>query len=73
MFSGYAAEIGETSGGRFSIVSSNSGANMVSNSLRESDNGSAEESRKFRRLIAGPKLFFSEAIAKVLKTVGYGS
>jgi hypothetical protein len=61
-----AAEIGETSGGRITIVSSNSGANKVSNSLRVRDNGSSEESGKFRRLGTGPKLLCSESIVDVL-------
>ena len=51
-------EFGETSDGRLLIVSSN----KVSTSLWESDICSAEDSRKFRRLDAGPKLLCSETI-----------
>ena len=52
----------DTAGALGSNESSNNGANKVSNSLRVSDNGSVEESGKFRRLVAGPKLFCSEDI-----------
>ena len=54
--------IGGSSERRFSIVSSNNGANKVSTSLRVRDIGSAEESGKFRRLIAGPKQLCLETI-----------
>ena len=55
-------ELVDTAGALGSSESSNNGANNVSNSLRVSDNGSVEDSGKFRRLVAGPKLWCSEAI-----------